>query len=45
MCDLDNFHNIMARKNEEYKNTVGYYSSVEKRKGKNERSGSFFERG
>ncbi len=45
MCDLDNFDNIMARKNEEHKNTVEYNSSVEKRKGKNEGSGIFFERG
>jgi hypothetical protein len=45
MCDLDNFHNTMARKSDEYEETVGYYSSVEKRKGKNERKGIFFERG
>lgn len=41
MCDLDNFHDIMARKNDEYKKAVGYYSSVEKRKGKNESGGVF----
>jgi len=44
MCDLDNFNNIMERKNDEQKKTVGYYSSVEKKKGKNERTGIFFEK-
>jgi len=44
MCDLDNFQNIMARKNDEHKKTVGYYSSVEKRTGKNESKGNFFEK-
>ena len=44
MCDFDNFHNMMARKNDEYNKTIGYYSSVEKRKGKNESEGIFFER-
>jgi hypothetical protein len=44
MCDLDNFDNIMEGKNDEHKKTVGYYSSVKKRKGKNEGSGIFFER-
>jgi hypothetical protein len=44
MCDLDNFDNIMARKNEEHKKTVEYYSSVEKAKGKKEVKGFFFER-
>ena len=44
MCDLDNFQNIMARKNDEHKETVGYYSSVEKGKGKKENKGIFFEK-
>ena len=41
MCDLYNFHDVMAIKNDEYKKAVGYYSSVEKRKGKNESDGVF----
>lgn len=45
MCDLDNFNNMMSRKNDEYEKTVEYYSSPEKRKEKNERKGIFFERG
>jgi hypothetical protein len=45
MCDLDNLHGLMTRKNDEHKETVGHYSSVEKRKEKNESKGIFFERG
>lgn len=45
MCDLDNFNNMMARKNDEYERTVEYYSSAEKKKEKNEKKGIFFERG
>jgi hypothetical protein len=41
MCDLDNFNNMMARKNDEYERTVEYYSSAEKRKEKNEKKGFF----
>lgn len=45
MCDLDNLHDLMTRKNDEHKETVGYYSSLEKRKEKNESKGILFERG